>query len=211
MKQNFDLAMAGRREGSLVEWFHTYPVATRLLGEAGEDPRGTLLVDVAGNKGHDLLAFARAYPHFKGTLILEDLPGTFAGLGAEQESKINTAGIKLQEYDFFTPQPVAGARAYFFRDICHDWPDKQTRQLLGQTVKAMKPGYSRLLIEDFVLDESDVHHRPAASDVLLMLVLTGIERTHRQWMDLLESVSLEVVKIWPGKRGHQSVIEAIRK
>ncbi|KAG6354382.1 hypothetical protein INS49_004399 [Diaporthe citri] len=34
--------------------------------------------------------------------------------------------VELQVHDFFTPQPVKGARAYFTRSVLHDWPDEQS-------------------------------------------------------------------------------------
>ena len=211
-KKNFDCVMTGRRDGGPIRWFETYPVVSQLLNRPENDSGNEMIVvDVAGNVGHDLLDFATAYPSLSGRLVLEDLPLTFANMEDNDKFKLVKAGINLQEYDFFSPQPIKGARAYFFRDICHDWPDTHARQFLRQTAEAMRPKYSRLLIEDHVVDDRDAHHRPATSDILMMLLLTGIERTRRQWTDLLASVGLVIVKIWPSRRGLQSVIEAMKK
>ncbi|KAL9094483.1 MAG: hypothetical protein Q9165_003333 [Trypethelium subeluteriae] len=227
-KQIFDSLMHGRRKGAPIQWFDTYPAARELRvstkhatngavtngatnGDSNGDSNEVLLVDIAGNKGHDLLAFSQTIVHTPGQLVLEDLPLTFSQIHPEQNEALKEAGIRLQEYDFFTPQPVKGARAYFFRDICHDWSDAYTERFLARTAEAMTPGYSKLLIEDHVVDDIGAHHRPAASDVLMMLVLSGIERTRKQWYALLEKIGLEIVQIWPSKRGHQSVIEAIKR
>jgi fumagillin biosynthesis methyltransferase len=72
----------------------------------------------------------------------------------------------------------------------------------------MTKGYSKLLLDEHVLDDVDASHRGAASDMLMMLVLTGVERTRSQWKELLGSVGLKIVKVWPNRRGQQSVIEA---
>ncbi|KAF2237185.1 O-methyltransferase family protein [Viridothelium virens] len=227
-KQIFDSLMHGRRKGAPIQWFDTYPAARELRvsaknatdgvatngtsnGTSNGDSNEVLLVDIAGNKGHDLLAFSQTIAHTPGQLVLEDLPLTFSQIHPEQNEALKEAGIRLQEYDFFTPQPVKGARAYFFRDICHDWSDAYTERFLARTAEAMTPGYSKLLIEDHVVDDIGAHHRPAASDVLMMLVLSGIERTRKQWYAMLEKIGLEIVHIWPSKRGHQSVIEAIKR
>lgn len=135
-------------------------------------------------------------------MILEDLPSTFAQLNEEERSRIKAAGIILQEYNFFTPQPIKGANTYFIRDVLHDWPGKAAVQLLSQTAEAMEPGRSRLLIEDHVVGVEDVHHTPAAADILLMLILNGIERTLEQWEILLKYLGLRIVTVWPNGAGH---------
>ena len=65
---------------------------------------------------------------------------------------------------------------------------------------------SRLLICDYVLPNTGSDLHPALLDIMMMSLSSGLERTERQWRTLLDSVGLEIVKIWgsgPGK----SVIE----
>lgn len=202
LKQDFDLAMSAKRDGLVPQWFHVYPVMEEL--ETG------VIVDVAGNKGYELVSLAAEHPEFEGTLILEDLPSTFAQMNEEEQSKIKDAGIRLQEYDFFTPQPIKGANIYFIRDVLHDWPDKEAVQLLSQTAEAMEPGRSRLLIEDHVVDDENIHPTAAAKDILMLLTLNGIERTLEQWKVLLEDSGLMIVKVWPDGPDHPSIIEAVK-
>ncbi|OKL57997.1 hypothetical protein UA08_06502 [Talaromyces atroroseus] len=220
----FDNLMSGRREGTEVKWFHTYPVASELASirsnsqsetarshnevESNGDPDPVLLVDIAGGRGHDIYAFATEFPDLPGRLILEDLPSTFANVDSARLDMLRSAGIEMLQYDFFTPQPIHGARLYFMRDICHDWPDAECKRFLGNVAKVMTKGYSKLLLDEHVIDDVNANHRAAASDMLMMLVLTGIERTRSQWKELLGSVGLKIVKIWPNRRGQQSVIES---
>ncbi|KAL9050044.1 MAG: hypothetical protein Q9162_006865 [Coniocarpon cinnabarinum] len=215
-KQNFDALMRGRRHGAPIQWFETFPASTLLIndisckpvnGESKTREDDVILVDVAGGQGHDILAFAKTIDHMEGQLVLQDLDITLSQIKADQKRLLQGKGIQLQPYDFFTPQPIQGAHFYFFRDICHDWHDEEARAILQQTARAMTPWYSRMLIEDHVVDVQNAHHRPAASDMLMMLVLSGRERTLPEWQDLISSVGLEIVKVWPSKRGHQSVIE----
>ena len=201
--------MSARRDGLLPQWFHIYPVMEELKTDAAARSKD-VIVDVAGNKGYDLINFAAEYPEFEGTMILEDLPSTFAQLNEEERSKTKAAGLGMQEYNFFTPQPIKGANAYFIRDVLHDWPDKAAIQLLSQTAEAMEPGRSRLLLEDHVVGVEDVHYTPAAADILLMLILNGIERTLEQWKVLLKDSGLKIVKVWSNGAGHQSIIEAVK-
>lgn len=60
--------------------------------------------------------------------------------------------VRFMEHDFFTPQPVKGADAYFFRLIFHDWPDQECVEILRNLVPALKNGAS-ILICDIVLPE----------------------------------------------------------
>lgn len=76
----------------------------------------------------------------------------------------------------------------------------------------MKQTFSSLLINDFVLPDmyTEADLQPALLDIMMMSMCCGIERTERQWRSLLDSVGLEVVRIW-SVDGAESVIEAILK
>jgi len=71
----------------------------------------------------------------------------------------------------------------------------------------MDSEYSILLIDDYVLPDTNVKLREAEMDVLMWLHTSGIERTERHWLSLCKSVGLEIVKIWSADRGEESVIE----
>ena len=100
------------------------------------------------------------------------------------------------------------ARAYHFRAIFHDWPDDRCRQILRHTAAAMRPGYSKLLISEFVLPQRGTALFPASLDIQMMGLHAGMERSERQWHELLDSEGLEIVKVWQVMPGSESVIEA---
>lgn len=75
----------------------------------------------------------------------------------------------------------------------------------------MEPGYSRILINDWVIPDTGSGLIPALLDINMMVVLTGMERTVSQWKDLLDSVGLEIVKFWTVGNDTEGLIEAIRK
>ena len=151
-----------------TEWFDIYPVQEQLLGSF--DPREggeTFLVDIGGATGYDIQNFKK---HFEGKghgmpgkLVLQDLPFVIADI------KDLDSEIERMPYDFFTPQPVAEAKAYYMRSICHDWSDERVRELLANTVKVMKPGYSRLLINDWVVKDTGASLLPALLDINMMV------------------------------------------
>lgn len=81
-----------------------YPL-DRLLEPS--QPDGVLLVDCGGSIGHDIGTFAKLHPERRGRLVLQDRPAVL-----ENAKDLNPA-IEKMEYDFFTPQPIQGAAAYY--------------------------------------------------------------------------------------------------
>jgi hypothetical protein len=160
-------------------------------------------VDIGGNQGHDLTLFRQSYSHLPGKLVLQDLPNVVEGMCG------NESGIEVMGYSFFDPQPISRARVYYFRAILHDWPDHICRQILCNTVSAMVPDYSRILIVDFVLPDTNIPLFQASLDIQMMSIGAGAERSERQWRDLLESMGLQITGIWTQSRGMESVIEAV--
>jgi hypothetical protein len=67
---------------------------------------------------------------------------------------------------------------------------------------------STLLINEYVLPNTGADVHPASLDLTMMSLFSGMERTENHWHRLLNSVGLDIVKIWPGK---DSVIEAKKK
>ena len=72
----------------------------------------------------------------------------------------------------------------------------------------MKPGFSKLLISEFVLTDTETALFPASLDLQMMGLHAGMERSESQWRALLSEAGLEVVRIWRRGLGEESVIEA---
>lgn len=71
----------------------------------------------------------------------------------------------------------------------------------------MKRGYSKLLIEDMVLPDVGVDWVGASSDLLMMLMLDGVERTQHHWEALIDSVGMKINKVWRGTPRQEAIIE----
>lgn len=130
-------------------WTDMYPVQERLIEGLRAGGDASAFVDLGGGTGQTLQDFRASVPQYTGRLVLQELAAVVAaaeGMGVGGED----SGIELQVHDFFTPQPVRGARAYFMRSVLHDWPDEQCRTILGHLRDAMEPGYSKILISDCV-------------------------------------------------------------
>ena len=72
----------------------------------------------------------------------------------------------------------------------------------------MDSEYSTLLIDDFVLPTIKAQLRGAIEDVLMMVCLNALERTERQYEELLREAGLEVVRIYQVGANEEALIEA---
>lgn len=201
--EHFNNHMRGYRQGRLP-WMAPgfFPVKERLIDGLESSPNAALLVDIGGNVGHDLEEFHKYHPDAPGRLILEDLPAVV------EEARDLSAVIRPLGYDFHKEQPIKGAKAYYMHSVLHDWPDPVCESILGRVKEAMKPGYSRLLINENVIPGTDAWWETSALDINMMALLSASERTERDWYELIEKrAGLKIVKIWSGGRGVESLIE----
>lgn len=196
----FNTFMEGQRVGR-VQWFHHFPVDS--LGGDSNNADTVLMVDVGGGRGHDLEAFKSAYPQQQGRLIVQDLSATI------DDIKHPKPGIEAMKHDFFRSQPVKGAKSYYFRNIFHDWPDSEARVILQHTADAMAKGVSRVLINEWVLSDTNASIKSAQMDINMMCLFSGTERTRSQWDALLGRAGLKIVKIWGPDRETECLIEAV--
>ena len=103
----------------------------------------------------------------------------------------------------------AGARAYYFRNILHDYPDDKCVLLLQHTVKAMERD-SVILIDEMILPNQGMHWHATLSDINMMASLAGMERTERQWTALLDLAGLRVQRICAyTEKVRESIIVAV--
>ncbi|KAJ5631537.1 S-adenosyl-L-methionine-dependent methyltransferase [Penicillium longicatenatum] len=146
------------------------------------------------------------FPDIPGRLIVEDLSSVIQNIKAPLGEGIEAIG-----YDMFTEQPVKGAKVYYMRTVLHDWPDKQALEALGHIWDAMAED-SILLINENTLPKKDAPAFSVAMDILMMEMYASLERTEKQWTELLERAHFKVVKIWRGNEqggGASALYEAV--
>lgn len=101
-----------------------------------------------------------------------------------------------------------GARTYYFKNVLHDWSDEKASIILNNLKPAMKPGFSKLILEEYILPDTQARSLPCMTDFAVMMFCAGLERTCQQWTELLDSVGLRVVKLWLREGDELGVIEA---
>ena len=73
----------------------------------------------------------------------------------------------------------------------------------------MKAGISRLLINELIVPLEGGGLFLTHSDLNMMSICAGMERTETQWKQLLASAGLQIEKIWTGPGETESIIEAV--
>ncbi|OTA67095.1 S-adenosyl-L-methionine-dependent methyltransferase [Hypoxylon sp. EC38] len=184
------------------QWFESFDAEDILIRGTKTDPDATLMVDVGGGEGYDIAMFHKRYPDAPGRLILQDAVDSLEEL---------TPKVERQKHDFFQPQPVKGARCYYFHNILHNWSDADCVKILKNTAGAMTPGYSKLLISEFVLPTSNTPLLPALLDIQMMAILNAMERTEAQYSKLLDAAGLKIAKVWSIGAETEGIVEAVLK
>ena len=102
---------------------------------------------------------------------------------------------------------MIGARAYYLRNILHDWPDNKCVEILSKIAPAMKKGYSKILLNEFVLPDQGASLIATQVDMTMMVVLAGAERTKSQFEVLVDAAGLKLTKIWGDDPDTERILE----
>jgi hypothetical protein len=149
------------------------------------------IVDVGGADGTVLATILAAHPHIRGVLfdlphVITDAPRTLARHGVDD--RVDCVGG-----DFFESVP-AGADAYLVSVVLHNWPDQQAQRILANIAAAGGSG-ARLLMIEFVVPPGDTPHLSKMSDLNMLAMLDGKERTETEWRELLTAAGFTGIEI----------------
>ncbi|XXG96433.1 hypothetical protein Hte_002716 [Hypoxylon texense] len=147
-------------------------------------------VDIGGGTGNQCAAVKKARGPRPGRIINQDREEVVESARASlEEMKVETMA-----HDFFAEQPIKGARVYHFRQIFHNWPDKDCVRILERTREAMSPS-STLLVDEVVLPEVGANWMATQRDLSMTALFDAKERTESQWRELLSQARLRVVGV----------------
>jgi len=152
-----------------------------------------VLADIGGGNGSLISAVLARYPHMKGMLF--DL----GHVVERAKENLKAAGLsercRVSEGSFFDSVP-AGADAYLFRHIIHDWTDAQCVQILRHCRKVI-PTQGKLLIVDSVVPAGNAVSDSKEMDMIMLAFPGGQERTEAQFGALLKAAGFELKSITP--------------
>lgn len=168
---------------------------TRMAGhfvDAYDFGSAATVMDVGGGTGALLAAVLRGRPALNGVLL--DLA---AGLATAPDA-LRAAGVwdrvTLVEGSFFDPLPVH-ADVLLLKSIVHDWDDERATRILTCCRAAMDAGARLVLIERSLPesvsgDGGDI--AAVMSDLHMMVLLGGRERTTTEYAALMEKAGLRL-------------------
>jgi hypothetical protein len=155
----------------------------------------SVVADIAGGAGSLLAAILDAYPHLGG--ILFDQPAVVA-----HPDELERAGVlnrcEVVGGSFFDGVP-AGAQVYLMKAILHDWDDAEATAIL-RNIRAVIPPDGVLLVVERVIGAPNEDLEGKLSDLHMLVMPGGRERTEAEWRVLLEDggFTLEEVRPIPG-------------
>jgi hypothetical protein len=160
------------------------------------------VVDVGGGNGALLTAILTRNPGLSG--ILFDSPLVTAAATANLEAQGLAERCRVVAGDFFEAVPE-GADLYLFSRVLHDWDDDQCLSILKNCRQAIAESGRILIIERLIPGSYAL-----ASDVNMLAVTTGRERSEAEFAELLTSSGFELTKVIPLPL-ETNIVEAVAK
>lgn len=162
------------------------------------------LVDIGGGHGLFLSLFLAAYPQTRGTYF--DQPHVAERARVLLAREVETGQCEIIEGSFFSNPLPTGGDVYVLSFVIHDWDDEQALSILRRCQQAMSPT-SRLILLETVLSENEPDAQAILSDLEMLMLTGGRERTAEQYRDLLTRAGFQLTEIMP-TRSSACVIEA---
>jgi len=156
--------------------------------QAYDFSKATTVVDIGGGQGLLLNQILEKTPGIKG--ILFDQQSTVQAVSVLPEL---TSRMRTEAGSFFEGVPKGGD-IYLLKHIIHDYDDDCAVKILKNCHAAMHP-QSRLLIVDLVLNQSTATFLRTWTDLEMMVLLNGKERTEVEFCDLFNSAGLKLEKV----------------
>ncbi len=163
------------------------------------------IMDIGGGNGILLSHVLRTHKSLRG--VLADQPHVLER--ARQRGFLGgelAARIALQDCDFFREVP-SGCRAYLMKNVIHDWDDCRARDILVNCRRAV-PANGVLLLVEWGLSEANLPSTGKLSDLVMLVLTGGKERTIEEYRALLASGGFRLNQVIP-TAAELAIIEAI--
>lgn len=173
------------------------------IAAAYEFPRGARVVDVGGGRGGFIAEVLKAHPEVRG--VLYDLAEVVRD-ATYLRSPALADRCEVLAGNFFESVPP-GADVYVVKRILHDWADPACVTILGNIRRAL-PATGRLLAIDAVLAPGGNVDMNKVTDLLMMVVSPGGERTEDELRRLYADAGFRLTRVIP-TASSLSIVEGV--
>ena len=180
---------------------HSDPIAEE-LAQTLDTSAVTHVVDIGGASGTIIGALLEANAALLGTILER------ADVVTRAEAALAERGLssrcRVIEGDFFKNVPEADL--FVLKYIVHDWDDRQSVKLLSNCARALRPN-GRVILIEWVMPEHGKPSAAALSDLNMLVLLPGRERTASEFAELFRASGLQLDRI-SGIASSMHMIEA---
>jgi O-methyltransferase domain/Dimerisation domain len=148
------------------------------------------VVDIGGGKGVLLEAVLGRHPHVTGTVF--DLAHVVATAPTPQASESVASRWSAKSGSFFEAVPAADT--YLLKSILHDWQDDRCVDIL-RTCRRSLNDKGVVLVVETVLGRPGHEADAAFSDLNMLVLPGGQERTEQEYAALFESADLRLTDV----------------
>ena len=168
------------------------------IAEAWDFSGAKVVADLGGGGGSLILAVLGLNPHLRGMLV--DLEPSVEAAKARFAEEDPSHRCELIAADLTQSVP-AGADVYMLKHFLHGRQDADAITIL-QNCHAVIPQHGSLLIIEFILPPLVSHadrelEGRLMSDLNMLAVTGGRERSERQWRVLLEAAGFNLIRVYP--------------
>lgn len=152
------------------------------------------VVDVGGGNGTLLVEILRKHVHLHGVLL--ETPDVAARADAILDAVDIGNRCEIKAGDFFDRVP-AGADCYLLANVLHDWDDPRAIEILRACGQSMAGGGRVLIVERLIPEDGGDPLPTLLSDINMLVLTGGRERTNAEYGALLEAAGLTLGDVQP--------------
>jgi O-methyltransferase domain len=164
-----------------------------------------VILDIGGGDGHLLGQILQQAQHASG--ILFERPSAVTLIKERGQLSHLKDRCTLVAGDFFLGLPE-GADTHLMCSILHDWPDSAAVNILRNS-RRMLAQAGRLLVVEMIVPPGNGWHPSKFSDISMMILTGGKERTEDEFRTLFSSAGYELMSVQSLPGSYYSVLEAI--
>jgi hypothetical protein len=168
------------------------------IAKAWDFSRANVVADLGGGGGSLILAVLELHPHLRGMLVdleasVEEAKPRFADEKVSSRCKLVVADL--------TQSVPAGADVYMLKHFLHGCQDAEAITIL-KNCREVIPENGNLLVIEFILpslvSQADLHlEGHLMSDLNMLAVTGGKERSEHEWRALLEAAGFRLAGVFP--------------